>query len=101
MRTTETQKEASRILGNMASMAGYHGSTEDKSIIEKTLTDLRAALAQPAKLEPLSDERIMAIAKPFIRAVGSHWDNEDAIPDNGKIEEFARAIEAELTKGQQ
>ena len=43
---------------------------------------------------PLTDEQIEAIATPFITRVGSHWEHDDAIPDNGRIEEFARAIEA-------
>lgn len=45
----------------------------------------------------LSDEQIEAIAKPFIRAVGSHWENEDAIPERD-IEDFARAIEQAVLK---
>jgi len=43
---------------------------------------------------PLTDEQIQDMARPFIRRVGSHWENENAISDDGKIEEFARAIEA-------
>ena len=41
--------------------------------------------------EPTDDE-IMELAKPFITRVGSHWENDDAIPDNGRIEDFARAV---------
>lgn len=41
--------------------------------------------------EPTDDE-IMELAKPFITRVGSHWENDNAIPDNGRIEEFARAV---------
>jgi hypothetical protein len=46
----------------------------------------------------LSDEQIEAIAKPFISDVGDHWSKADAIPDDGAIEYFARAIEAEVRK---
>ena len=49
----------------------------------------------------LTPERIEEIAKPFITRVGSHWENSDAIPDDGRIEEFARAIEAEVRKQNQ
>ena len=41
--------------------------------------------------EPTDDE-IMELAKPFIARVGSHWENDNAIPDNGRIEDFARAV---------
>lgn len=39
-----------------------------------------------------SDSEIEELARPFIRKVGGHWENDDAIPDNGSIEDFARAI---------
>lgn len=42
---------------------------------------------------PLTDEQIEEIAKQFITRVGSHWEHDDAIPDNGRIEDFVRAIE--------
>lgn len=41
----------------------------------------------------LTDEQIEQIAKPFIRACGSHALHEDAIPERD-VEDFARAIEA-------
>lgn len=45
-----------------------------------------------SKETELSDEQIEKIAKPYTRSVGDHWCNETAIPDNGSIEDFARAI---------
>lgn len=55
----------------------------------------RAAPPLPAVgRQPLTEDRIKEIAKPFIRSVGDHWSNEPAIADNGRIEDFARAIEA-------
>lgn len=43
----------------------------------------------------LTDEKIMEIAKQFIRWCGGYG-LEEAIPDNGLIEEFARKIEKEI-----
>lgn len=40
----------------------------------------------------LTDEEIEKVAKPFIRGVGGYSHNEPAIPDNGAIEDFARAV---------
>src|SRR6476620_10569776 len=39
-----------------------------------------------------TDAEIEELARPFISRVGSHWEHDDAIPDNGRIEEFARAV---------
>ena len=50
--------------------------------------------AQAQERKPLTEEQIMEIAKPFIRSVGGYTQHEDAIPDNGSIEDFARALEA-------
>lgn len=55
-----------------------------------------------SKETELSDEQIEKIAKTYIRSVGGYSCSEDAIPDNGKIEDFARAIIAadrELRRG--
>lgn len=51
------------------------------------------AEAQPVEV-PLTAGEIEAIAKPFIRTVGGYSQNEPAIPDNGKIEDFVQAVEA-------
>lgn len=48
-------------------------------------------MADTTPLAPTDDE-IMELAKMFITRVGSHWENADAIPDNGRIEDFARAV---------
>lgn len=39
----------------------------------------------------LTDEEIEKLAKPYITSLGDYWCSEKAIPDNGKIEDFARA----------
>ena len=63
--------------------------------LEKYRAMLVASPSGPAR-EPLTDEQIEAMAKPFVRSLGGdHWHSgEDGIPDRGQIEEFARAIEA-------
>ena len=45
----------------------------------------------------LDFDKIMEIAKPFIRSVGDHWCSEEAIPE-GDIEDFAKAIVCAVTK---
>lgn len=55
-----------------------------------------ASPVQPIQAGELSDEEIEAVAKPFIRSVGGYWENEPAIPDDGHVEEFARAIIAAI-----
>jgi len=54
------------------------------------------AAAQPVEVQqvPLTAAEIEAIAKPFICTVGGYSQNEPAIPDNGKIEDFVQAVEA-------
>ena len=56
---------------------------------------LAGKVAAPAAVErvPLTDEQIEALAKPFILTCGDHWNHCKAIEDNGRIEDFARAIE--------
>lgn len=43
----------------------------------------------------LTPEEIKSISKPYIRLVGSHWENEMAIPEDN-IEDFVKAIESKL-----
>jgi hypothetical protein len=43
---------------------------------------------------PLTDERIETISKDFLEYIGDHWSKTRAIPDSGRVEDFARAIEA-------
>ena len=66
----------------------------------ETLFDfMDAAIAQATQPGAgLTDGEIEALAKPFVRALGGdHWSKgEDGIPDNGRIEDFARAIEAAI-----
>lgn len=52
-------------------------------------------------MSKMTDDEINAIAKPFIRAVGGYYENEPAIPDDGKVEDFARAILAYKPQTQQ
>jgi len=40
----------------------------------------------------LTDEQIDKIARPYILSVGDYGCSEKAIPDNGSIEDFARAV---------
>lgn len=40
----------------------------------------------------MDDEKIMQIAEPFLKPVGDHWCFENAIRDNGDIEDFAKAL---------
>jgi hypothetical protein len=47
----------------------------------------------------LTDERINEIAKEFTKLMGDHWSFERGIREDC-IEEFARAIEAEVLKNQ-
>lgn len=44
----------------------------------------------------LTSERVHDIAEPFIAPIGDRLAHVHAIPDNGRIEAFARAIEAEV-----
>lgn len=61
------------------------------------------AAPQPAQgvNAELTDEQIMDVAKPFIRSVGGYSQHEDAIPDNGAIEDFSRALIASAQAAQQ
>lgn len=43
----------------------------------------------------LTPEDIKSISKPYIRLVGSHWENEMAIPEDN-IDDFVKAIESKL-----
>ena len=43
----------------------------------------------------LTSEEIKSISKPYIRLVGSHWENEMAIPEDN-IDDFVKAIESKL-----
>lgn len=43
----------------------------------------------------LTSKEIESISKPYIRLVGSHWENEMAIPEDN-IEDFVKAIESKL-----
>lgn len=61
---------------------------------EAGISDHSVPCAGGGVTQPLTEARIEEIARPFIKLVGGHWDYEDAIRDNGDIEDFARAIEA-------
>jgi hypothetical protein len=58
--------------------------------------DFTRALAQAReRQEPLTDEEIAEIAKPFINALGDRYCNELGIPESS-VEDFARAIERKV-----
>ena len=40
----------------------------------------------------ITDEQIWQIAKKYLCSVGSHYINEMAMPDDGRIEEFTREL---------
>lgn len=48
----------------------------------------------------LTPEEIKSISNPYIRLVGSHWENEMAIPEDN-IEDFVDAIESKLIEKMQ
>ena len=55
---------------------------------------IASAPAQPVR-EPMTDEQIEAISRPFIRELGSApwYGGEDGIRDDSDLNDFVRAIE--------
>lgn len=71
-----------------------NGRYEDRSFTFDYEEGWLPLYTSPPARKPMTDEQIEGIASPFIQSVGSHWEHDDAIRDNGDIEDFARAIEA-------
>lgn len=61
-------------------------------LTQKEQNEITEAWNRRASPEPLTDEQMCEIAKPFLSLMGDHWNFSEGI-QSSEIENFARAIE--------